>query len=120
MHNSLVMMRIIMVEVKVKSMMMNRVKSRCYLSLVSSFIFSQNICRIIITAKLQNLTTEGALLLIFVKSSGKTKEMQENDNVYGECRSQCLSPFKHTPKERATHSSCKVDQDCELIELTTH
>ena len=108
-----------MVEVKVKSMMMNRAKSRCYLSLVLSFIFSLNVCRII-AAKLQNLTTEGALLFIFVKISEKTEKMQEKDKVCGESKSQCLLSFEHTPKQRETHTLCKVDQDCKIIGLTTH
>ena len=113
------MMRIIMVMVEVKLMMMNRAKSWCHLSPVFSFISSQNICRNI-AAKLQNLTTEGALLFIFVKISEKTEEMQEKDKVCGECKSQCLLSFEHTPKQRAIHTLCKVYQDCKIIGLTTH
>ena len=87
-----------MVEVKVKSMMMNRAKSRCYLSLVLSFIFSLNVCRII-AAKLQNLTTEGAHLFIFVKSSGKTKEMQKMTTYVGNVEVS-VSHHSNTPLNR--------------------
>ena len=69
------------------------------------------------TAKLNN---RGRSFVHLCEEFWENKRNAKNDNVCGECRSQCLSPFKHTPKERATHSSCKVDQDCELIELTTH
>ena len=112
-----VMMRIILVMVEVKLVMMNRAKSWCHLSPVFSFISSQNVCPI---RSLQNLTTEGALLFIFVKISEKTEEIQEKDKVCGESKSQCLLSFEHTPKQRAIHTLCKVDQDCEIIGLTTH
>ena len=88
-----------MVEVKVKSMMMNRAKSKCYLSLVSSFIVSQNVCRIFLTTKLQNLTTEGAHLFIFVKSSGKTKEMQKMTTYVGNVEVS-VSHHSNTPLKR--------------------
>ena len=52
-----------------------------------------------ITAKLQNLTTEGALLFIFVKSSGKTKEMQKMTTYVGNVEVS-VSHHSNTPLNR--------------------